>query len=110
MHKYQQHVEGDCSVYLKITHSALHFAPLRSEYKRWTNDLPFEEKGMSWPDWADKHSYAYSQFGNIKTLSSPKSMYRVADSEKILIMLICLRKCADFVVVLVLNPPPKKSS
>ncbi|KAH9823891.1 hypothetical protein DFH28DRAFT_1077773 [Melampsora americana] len=69
---------------------ALYFAPLRSKYQEYckTHSVKAPEIGQSsddkhftpWPEWAEAHYTPHTVIAGFKTLSSPKSLYRLADS------------------------------
>lgn len=65
---------------------ALYFAPLRSAYEQYCQEtsLADAESGQmqqqtSWPDWAEAHCTTHTDVPGCKTLTSPKSLYRLAD-------------------------------
>ncbi|EGG11388.1 uncharacterized protein MELLADRAFT_90887 [Melampsora larici-populina 98AG31] len=70
------------------TCGALYFAPLRSAYRRYC-ETPFielsessqspEELRAPWSQWAKARSTPHTVVPGVKTLSSPKSLYRLAD-------------------------------
>lgn len=77
---------------LRLKIRALYFAPLRSAYRRYC-ETPFiqlpesgrssEELRAPWPQWAKAHSTPHTVVPGVKTPSSPKSLYRLADSKQI---------------------------
>lgn len=65
---------------------ALYFAPLRSAYQQYckTPPIPASEIGQlqhltPWPEWAEAHCTPHTVVAGFKTLTSPKSLYRLAD-------------------------------
>ncbi|KAH9823898.1 hypothetical protein DFH28DRAFT_227822 [Melampsora americana] len=61
---------------------ALYFAPLRSAYKQYCTTPPGQSihtHHTPWPEWAEAHITSHTIVPGFKTLSSPKSMYRLAD-------------------------------
>ncbi|EGG11391.1 uncharacterized protein MELLADRAFT_59547 [Melampsora larici-populina 98AG31] len=69
---------------------ALYFAPLRSAYEEYcertslvaskTGEDPTKQPRTLWAEWAEVHSTPHTVVPDFKTLSSPKSMYRLADT------------------------------
>ncbi|EGG11385.1 uncharacterized protein MELLADRAFT_102311 [Melampsora larici-populina 98AG31] len=65
---------------------ALYFAPLRSAYKQHcitrlvTANLGQQKHPIPWPEWAEARSTPHTTVPGFKTLSSPKSLYRLADN------------------------------
>ncbi|KAH9823892.1 hypothetical protein DFH28DRAFT_1161813 [Melampsora americana] len=67
---------------------ALHLAPLRSAYRKYcetlsspastADELP-GQLSTPWPEWAEAHHTPHTVVPGFKTLSSPKSLYRLAD-------------------------------
>ncbi|EGG02618.1 uncharacterized protein MELLADRAFT_109943 [Melampsora larici-populina 98AG31] len=67
---------------------ALYFAPLRSTYRQFQQEcqvdiLPFPPCGPPWPPawpvWATSFSMSHTNVPGYKTITSPKSLYRLAD-------------------------------
>lgn len=59
---------------------ALYFAPLRFAYHQYR--LAAYKNGrqpIPWPEWAEAHCTTYTNVPGCKTLTSPKSLYRLAD-------------------------------
>ncbi|EGG08686.1 uncharacterized protein MELLADRAFT_61730 [Melampsora larici-populina 98AG31] len=69
-------------------HVALYFAPLRSAYQKYCDIIPsstskVEESAENpctpWPEWAETHHTPHTVVPGVKTLTSPKSMYCLAN-------------------------------
>ncbi|EGG11397.1 uncharacterized protein MELLADRAFT_90894 [Melampsora larici-populina 98AG31] len=65
---------------------ALYFAPLQYEYQQYRNNLRSSAIGrlpkehcIPWPEWAEENCYPQRVVPGFKTLTSSKSMYRLAD-------------------------------
>ncbi|EGG12197.1 uncharacterized protein MELLADRAFT_89349 [Melampsora larici-populina 98AG31] len=62
--------------------AALYFAPLQSQYQEYCkkNSLLSSEIGQLHQQWAEAHCTTHTNVEGCKTLTSPKSMYRLADT------------------------------
>ncbi|KAH9823885.1 hypothetical protein DFH28DRAFT_943854 [Melampsora americana] len=65
---------------------ALYFAPMRSAYQQYRNTLQSsaigqfsKEQGVAWHEWAEENYTPHTIVPGFKTLTSPKSLYRLAD-------------------------------
>lgn len=70
------------SQFVSAYFSALHFAPLTSAYTEYLKTHNSQDGPVvNWATWANIHQTTVGKFAAFETLTSPKSLYKLADSK-----------------------------